>query len=64
MQLQLRLIRLPEVKKLTGLCRSAIYEKIRVDFPRQVKIGDRGSAWVESEVEQWIASRIAARDAK
>jgi prophage regulatory protein len=31
-------------------------------FPRPVKIGLRSVAWVESEVDDWVKSRIAARD--
>jgi prophage regulatory protein len=30
-------------------------------FPRPVKVGSR-NAWVESEIDVWIAERIAARD--
>lgn len=33
-------------------------------FPRRVKLGERGRvAWVESEIEEWLHDRIAARDA-
>src|SRR5262249_20348812 len=31
-------------------------------FPKAVKIGAEKLAWVESEVEDWITSKIAARD--
>jgi len=35
-----RLLRLPEVQRLTGLCRSAIYEQMQSGaFPRSVKAG-------------------------
>jgi prophage regulatory protein len=32
------------------------------DFPRPVKIGLRSVAWIEDEVDDWIRSRVAARD--
>lgn len=32
-------------------------------FPAPIKLGENRNAWVESEVDSWIASRIAARDA-
>ncbi|TAG02382.1 MAG: AlpA family phage regulatory protein [Betaproteobacteria bacterium] len=32
-------------------------------FPRPVKTGKRGVAWVESEIDDWIERRIAERDA-
>jgi prophage regulatory protein len=58
-----RLIRLPEVLQLSGLSRSAVYQKIRDgDFPQQVKTSTRSSAWVLSEVIAWKNARIAARD--
>ena len=51
-----RLIRLPEVQSMTGLNRNAVYEI--EDFPRPIKISTRCSAWVLSEVQSWIHSRI------
>tara|TARA_R110002049_G_scaffold111070_5_gene260205 strand:- start:152 stop:361 length:210 start_codon:yes stop_codon:yes gene_type:complete len=57
---QYRLIKLPEVEKLTGKSRSAIYSD--PSFPRPVKLSKRASAFVESEVYAWIESRIAERE--
>ncbi|ABO23129.1 phage transcriptional regulator, AlpA [Shewanella loihica PV-4] len=31
-------------------------------FPKSVKLGPRLVAWVEEEVEQWIADKISKRD--
>jgi prophage regulatory protein len=59
--------RLPRVKSRTGLSRSEIYRRCATNpptFPRPVKLGIHASAWAEHEVSQWIADRIAARDAK
>ena len=61
----LTLLRLREVCRRTGLSRSVIYRRISVgDFPAPVKLGERASAWVESEIAEWCTARIAARDAK
>jgi prophage regulatory protein len=30
-------------------------------FPKPVKVGSR-NAWLESEIDQWIADRVAERD--
>lgn len=58
-----QLLRINEVEMKTGMCRSNIYRLIQLgQFPRQVKLGARASAWVASEVNSWIAARIAARD--
>lgn len=55
-----RLIRLPEVKHLTGLGRSQLYAlAARGEFPSPLKLSERCSAWRESAVRQWIAERIA-----
>jgi prophage regulatory protein len=59
----LEFLRLPEVCMRTGLSRSAIYRNAATEsFPRPVKLGERASAWVAAEIEQWIQSRIEARD--
>ncbi|UKA03958.1 AlpA family transcriptional regulator [Photobacterium damselae] len=60
----MRLIRLNEVKSLTGLGRSTIYKYMSEDqFPKTVDLGGRAVAWVESEIHEWIAAKIAARTA-
>jgi prophage regulatory protein len=55
--------RLETVKDKTGLTTSQIYEQQkRGEFPASVPLGPRTIGWVSTEVEAWIASRIAARD--
>lgn len=55
-----RLIRLPRVKELTTLPTSAIYAAIAAGhFPKQIKIGERAVAWLESDVMAWIDARVA-----
>ena len=58
--MQLRFLRIPEVKKLTGLSRSTIYAD--TTFPRAVKIGERAVGWVEHEVMDWIDARVSIRN--
>lgn len=53
-----RYIRLPEVKHLTGLSRAQIYSLISQNrFPKQIKLGYRASAWIESQVRAWMKER-------
>jgi len=53
------IIRLPDVKKITGLSRSEIYRREALDqFPKRVAIGARSVGWVSGEVQQWIEARI------
>lgn len=57
------LMRITEVERGTGLKRSTIYQLIqRGSFPKPVKLGPRVSVWVSSEIQAWIADRIAERD--
>lgn len=59
----LSILRLPDVKRKTGQSRSTIYDKVKQgDFPKPVKIGERAVGWVEAEVDDWVKTRIEARD--
>ena len=31
-------------------------------FPQRVPVGERRVAWVESEIDDWLAEKLAARD--
>jgi prophage regulatory protein len=57
------IIRLSQVKAVTGLSRSSIYKRIADrSFPRQVQLGPRSVGWLEREVDAWLAGCVAARD--
>jgi prophage regulatory protein len=59
-----RLLRLPAVMAMTGLCRSHVYGKMNSgEFPKQVRLAPSTVGWLESEVEAWIEARVADRDA-
>ena len=54
-----RFLRLPEVLERISLSRAQIYNLISLgEFPPQIKLGDRASAWLESEIDLWIEERI------
>ncbi|EMN5130286.1 AlpA family transcriptional regulator [Burkholderia contaminans] len=61
-----RLLKRKQVLERTGLSNTVMYELIAQDrFPKPVKpTGGRASAWIEDEVDTFIASCIAARDSK
>ena len=60
-----RLLRLPDVTIATGLKRSTVYDMIAAGrFPSPVPLTTTARAWLESEINEWIAERIAARDAQ
>jgi prophage regulatory protein len=55
-----RILRLAQVREVTGLGRSCIYQLQALrQFPQRIKIGVRAVGWIESEVQQWLAKRIS-----
>lgn len=57
-----RFLRLSEVMARTGLSRSAIYLNISEgNFPQNVNLSVRSVAWLESEIDAWIQTRINQR---
>jgi prophage regulatory protein len=59
-----QMLRLPTVMQLTGLARSTIYALMADNkFPRQIKVSENTAAWLASEIDHYLAERIALRDA-
>lgn len=57
-----KLLRLPQVLDRTGLKRTTLYEKMAAgEFCKPVRLAKRSVAWVESDVDGWIESRIKNR---
>ena len=54
-----KILRLPEVKEITGLSRSTIYLRMSEgSFPNHISLGSRAVGWFHAEVEDWINQRI------
>jgi prophage regulatory protein len=51
-------LRLPAVIERTGRSKTAIYTD--PTFPKPIKISKMSSAWLESEVNEWMAKRVKA----
>jgi len=59
---RLEVLRLPDVCRVTGLCRSSIYQlEAEQRFPRRIKVGARSVGWIDQEVQEWLAIRARAR---
>ena len=59
-----RIIRLPELKAITGLSRTRLYEAMRLGtFPAPVKLSVRAVGWRSTDVDEWIAALPSARTA-
>lgn len=60
-----KLIRIKKVQEITGLSKSYIYQLVKQGaFPRSILLIEGGSAvaWLNSEVIEWVESRVQARD--
>lgn len=58
-QHELAILRCPQVQKRTGLSRSTLYQYIRDGgFPKPVQLGLRAVGWLESDISDWIATRV------
>lgn len=58
------ILRRREVEARTGLGCSTIYDAIKAGtFPAPIQLGPKSVGWVESEINAWLAARVAARDA-
>ena len=57
------ILRMKEVVKRVGYCRSHLWRLERDGrFPRKIRLGPNSIGYVESEIDEWIAARIAERD--
>jgi prophage regulatory protein len=56
-----RILRVAEVCNRTGMSKPHIYALgAQGKFPKPIKLSARASGWIESEVEAFLAARIAA----
>jgi len=55
----IQVLRLPQVRQVTGLGRSMIYLlEAQRRFPSRIKIGLRAVGWLQDEVQAWVEERI------
>ena len=54
-------IRRKEVEELTGLSRTAIYDRMREGrFPKSVALSPKTIRWVRGEIIKWIEEQISS----
>ena len=59
-----KILRLRTIKEWTGLSRSTIYLMMKTgSFPKSISLGARSVGWLESDIQAWVDSRIATRNA-
>jgi prophage regulatory protein len=58
----MRILRLDEIKKVTGLSAATIQRREKSgEFPVRRSLGGGAVGWLEEEVDEWIAQRPALR---
>ncbi|WP_321965191.1 AlpA family transcriptional regulator [Paraburkholderia sp. J7] len=56
-----KILRLHDVMVMVGVRKTTIYAWVkRGEFPAPVRLGARAVGWRESEIGDWLASRIPA----
>lgn len=54
-----RILRLQEVKEVSGLSRSSIYLGMKDGtFPQSIQLGTRMVGWSASEIDAWIEEKL------
>lgn len=58
---ELRILRLADVKRLTGLGKTSIYKLMSEgNFPRAVSLGERAVGWIVRDIRAWLQGRTLA----
>ena len=54
-----RMLRLPDVMEATGLSKSTLYDLQRAGrFPQARRLSPRCVAWLSTDIQAWINSRL------
>lgn len=55
-----KILRLPQVKEISGLSRSSIYAGMKKGtFPKSIQLGPRMVGWSAISIENWITEKIS-----
>jgi prophage regulatory protein len=58
-----QIIKLPAVISMSALSSPTIYRLIKKgEFPKQIKLSERSSGWLLSEVNKWLDDKANARN--
>ena len=58
----MKMLRINEVMKITAMSKTTIYRWINANqFPKPLNLSSKSVAWLESDIHDWITSKIEAR---
>ena len=59
----MKILKAKQVAEEINVSVPQIYRLVSIgSFPKPIKLGERGSAWLVSEVDAWLQSRVDLRD--
>jgi prophage regulatory protein len=61
----MRVLSYPDLRERKGIVwsRAHVYRLMNAGrFPQPLKLGEGTTVWVEDEIDQWLARRVAERD--
>ena len=62
-KLKTKLLKASELAEYINVCKSQVYKLVQQGrLPKPIKLGERGSAWLVSEIDAWLQSRVDLRD--
>ncbi len=59
----MKVLKVKQVAEEINVSVPQVYRLVSIgSFPKPIKLGDRGSGWLLSEIDAWLQSRVDARD--
>ncbi len=58
-----RILKVKQVAAEINVSVAQVYKLVSLGrFPKPIKLGERGSGWLTTEIDAWLQSRVDARD--
>ena len=58
-----RILKVKQVAEEINVSVAQVYKLVSLGrFPKPIKLGERGSGWLTTEIDAWLQSRVNARD--
>ena len=59
----MKILKAKQVAEEINVSVPQIYRLVSIgSFPKPIKLGERGSGWLITEIDAWLQSRVDARD--
>ena len=58
-----KILKVKQVAEEINISVAQVYKLVSLGrFPKPIKLGERGSGWLTTEIDAWLQSRVDARD--